>query len=99
MTSRSFPIRFLPDGRAYQAEAAVELCARGGRRRHPASNSRAVRQGRRGALPRCGSSTARRRRRPARTAAGSPADELDAGWRLACQLQFRTRRPRSRSRA
>ena len=85
MTATSCPIRFLPEGRVYEASAAVELYLAA------AAVGILVEQpcGSRGTCGRC----------RVRVVEGAPpptdaererftTEELDTGWRLACQLRF-----------
>ena len=85
VTPTSFPIRFLPDDRTYEADAAVELYLAA------AAVGILVEQpcGSRGTCGRC----------RVRVVEGAPtpteadrarftAEELDAGWRLSCQLRL-----------
>ncbi len=85
VTPTSFPIRFLPDDRTYEADAAVELYLAA------AAAGILVEQpcGSQGTCGRC----------RVRVVEGAPAptdadrarftaEELDAGWRLSCQLRL-----------
>ncbi len=85
MTASSFPIRFLPDDRTYEADAAVELYLAA------AAAGILVEQpcGSRGTCGRCRVRVVEGAPTPtAADRARLTAEDLDEGWRLSCELRL-----------
>ncbi len=85
VTPSSFPVRFLPEDRAYEADADVELYLAA------AAVGILVEQpcGSHGTCGRCGVRVVEGAPSPTEAErARFTAEEIDAGWRLSCQLRF-----------